>query len=245
MKFFLIAFSFSLFAFQGFAGVFSTAGHPKSNGINVEIHYSDKWTTLAEGKRPHIVQQFKDEQHNYCLLQIRDAGEFLSTKQWATEFRYMTPRDFQDIAGEGINITNIKHVNYEDQAGVLMHIDMCMERLGVNVCMAGLVHMLGYKNSVILVQCLSAAPTKTQARLAFESALPDFMLFGNAIVLPDRYTESPIAESPQYAEVFNPFLGILLFFGFIITIAILPYVIKKYAEIIANKFDNSSPNKKE
>ena len=214
MKSFLIAFSFLLFTFQCFAGVFSTAGHPKSNGINVEIHYSDKWTTLAEGKRPHIVQQFKDEQHNYCLLQIRDAGDFLSTKQWATEFQYMTPRDFQDIAGEGINITNIKHVKYEDQAGVLMHIDTCMERVGVNLCMAGLMHMFGYKNSVILVQCLSAAPTKTQARLAFERALPDFMLFGNAIVLPDRYTQPTIAESPQYGEVFNPFLGMLLFFLF-------------------------------
>ncbi len=49
---------------------FSTNGHPKSNGINLQISLPSSWLQ-EEGKRPHIVQKWsKADEDSYLILMI-------------------------------------------------------------------------------------------------------------------------------------------------------------------------------
>lgn len=148
--------------------VFSTAGHQKSNGLNIEIYYPANWTH-EEGIRPHIVQKFTDKNDNDCMLIVNDTGKTLSVKQWGNEFKYMTVADYREILKDG-DVKSVKETQYEGLPGAVVEYELSQERAGIRLYITGLMHIFGYKNSLVLLQCASADLTKQGARKKFDVA---------------------------------------------------------------------------
>lgn len=214
-----------------FCDVFSTNGHVKANGLNIEVHYPSGWSR-EEGIRPHIVQKFKDKNGNYCMLIIGDTGKKLSAKQWDNEFKYMTVSDYTDIL-EGGDVKSVKLTKYEGLTGAFVQYELNKERAGVKLYASGLVHMFGYKNSLVLMQCAAADLTKQGAIKKYEAVKMDFLSFGNGLVLLNKY-DSYESDLDEYDGI-NVGLVIILLLSFILITLIF---------VILSLKQNQTKNKK-
>ncbi len=217
----ILVFVCCLICLPAFCGVFSTNGHKKANGLNIEVHYPSGWTN-EEGIRPHIVQKFTDKNGDYCMLIIGNTGQKLSAKQWDNEFKYMTTSDHRDIL-EGGDIKSVKQTKYEGLSGALVHFETSKERAGVKLYLSGLMHMFGYKDSIISMQCAAYDLTKQGARKKFEALSIDFLSFGNGLVLLNKYdlyeSEADEYDSANIGFIIISLLAII--FAALITIIVL------------------------
>ncbi len=203
----------------GLCGVFSTSGHNKSNGLNIEVYYPDGWVT-EEGIRPHVVQKFKDKNNNQCALIIQDVGRVLSKKQWEQEIKQYSLADYKEM----LNASNIsiKQTQYEGLMGILAKYEMENERSGIKLYSVGLSHLLGYRNSMIMIQCFSADLTKQAAKKKFEIASMDFLSFGNGLVILDKYNlPEPDEQTNVDAGIIIISLLTVIFVGLIVIIKLL------------------------
>lgn len=212
---------FCLVCAPAFCGVFSTNGHVKANGLNLQVHYPSGWSH-EEGIRPHIVQKFTDKNGDYCMLIIGNTGQKLSARQWDNEFKYMTISDYKDML-EGGDVKSVKQTKYEGLSGALVQFEMSKERSGIKVYLAGLMHIFGYKDSIISMQCAAGDLTKQGARKKFEALSVDFLSFGNGLVLLNKYDSyEPEAEEYDGANIGIIIISLLaIIFAAIITIIVL------------------------
>ncbi len=209
-----------LVCLPAYCDVFSTSGHTKSNGLNIELHYPSGWSA-EEGIRPHIVQKFTDKNNNVCLLLVRDIGKKLSKKQWEREIKYNSIEDYKDIFGANF-ISNIKQTEYENIPGVLVEYEATHNRAGMNAYAKGLGHLLGYKSSMIFIQCMSVGLTKQEAQEKFDAVIHDFWSFGNGLVLLDKY-DSFEPDKPDWLTFGNIIILLLtiIFIALITTVVLL------------------------
>lgn len=222
-----------------FANTFSSRGHYKSNGINIEISYPAGWSA-AEGKRPHVVQVFRNG-YSQCSLTIVSVEQKLSRKEWQSEFKAMTELDYRDIAEELGNLVSYKKTEYEGYPGVLIESVGKKSRSGVDAYFRGLTHMFGYSDSMIFLQCFSFGSTQKAANAEFAHKISDFMNFGNNIIIPDKYDNSLYVGGKKtkiVAEHQRSESVLVLFCVLIVALFLLPKVIKNCAEKVANKLDN-------
>lgn len=244
MKFFIkkiLIFVCCLICLPAFCDVFSTNGHKKANGLNIEVHYPSGWTN-EEGIRPHIVQKFTDKNGDYCMLIIGNTGQKLSAKQWDNEFKYMTISDYRDIL-EGGDVKSVKQTKYEGLSGALVQFEMNKERSGITVYLAGLMHIFGYKDSIISMQCAAGDLTKQGAIKKYEAVKMDFLSFGNGLVLLNKY-DTYESDTDEYdginvGVVIISLLAIILF-TLIMTIVLLK---QNSTKTVKNKVSNKKKNK--
>lgn len=173
----------------GFCGVFSASGHKKANGLNIEVHYPDGWTA-QEGIRPHIVQKFDNNNGSFCMLQIQSIGENLSQKEWNANFVNSTLDDWDEILrdlSQQTKMLSMKHTKYEGLDGVMLKVEQISERGGMTVNSMGVMHIVGYRDSFIMLQCMSGGLTKLEAIQRFNEVEKDFVQFGTGLVLLDKY----------------------------------------------------------
>lgn len=213
-----------LVCLPAFCDVFSTNGHRKANGLNIELYYPAGWFH-EEGVRPHIVQKFTDKSGDYCMLIIVNTGHNLSAKQWDNEFRYMTTSDYRDIL-EGGDVKSVKLTKYEGLSGALVQYELNKERAGIKLYASGLVHIFGYKNSLVLMQCAAADLTKQGAIKKYEAVKMDFLSFGNGLVLLNKY-DLQESELEEYDGVNVGFIIILLLSFILITLIFVIVYLKQ------------------
>ena len=87
---FLIVF---LCEFNCFANTFSTKGHPKAQGLNIQINYPDGWEPEETETPIHIQRFVKDK--NLCSLIIQRGDRMLL--QQMSELVYQNYQDYIDI----------------------------------------------------------------------------------------------------------------------------------------------------
>lgn len=168
-------------------GVFSTTGHEKANGLDIEVHYPENWI-VKEGIRPHIVQRFTDQNGNYCQLQINPIGQVLSKEEWDELIKNSTKSDWVELLGSTYNILSMKHTKYEGLDGVMFKTELVGERAGKTIYGLGIMHILGYKDSWIMFGCMAGGLSKQVAEQKFEAVESDFVRFGNGLVILDKYS---------------------------------------------------------
>lgn len=230
-----------LVCLPAFCDVFSTNGHRKANGLNIELHYPAGWSH-EEGIRPHIVQKFTNKNSAYCMLIITNTGHKLSAKQWDNEFKYMTTSDYRDIL-EGGDVKSVKLTKYEGLSGALVQYELNKERAGVKLYASGLLHMFGYKDSLILMQCAAGDLTKQGAIKKYEAVKMDFLSFGNGLVLLNKY-DTYESDTDEYdginvGVVIISLLAIILF-TLIMTIVLLK---QNSTKTVKNKVSNKKKHK--
>lgn len=172
----------------GMCDTFSAKGHKKSNGLNIEVHYPNGWTA-EEAIRPHIVQKFVHEGGSMCLLDIYPIGKFLSKDEWASEFELMTRVEYEILFGNDTKVISFNKTRYEGLDGVLLRTQGMHQRSGATFYSDNMVHMLGYKDSLISLVCMSIGTTRQKSIQGFEKKESDFLQFGNGLVLLDLYVK--------------------------------------------------------
>lgn len=170
----------------GLCDTFSAKGHQKSNGLNIEIHYPNGWKA-EEAIRPHIVQKFVHEVGNTCLLDIHPIGETLSKDEWTSVFKLTTKAEYEILLGDGMKVISFNKTQYEGLDGVLLRTHGIHQRSGAMFYSDNMVHLLGYKDSLIMLMCMSVGTTRQKSIQGFEKNKSDFLQFGNGLVLLDLY----------------------------------------------------------
>lgn len=174
---------------------FLTEGHPKAQGLKISFEYPEGWE-LAEGKRPNIIQQFKEKIEgrtaSMCLLQVNelpwhvrllnffgfDLGIFLPS-----ELRKLVPPEYQFIKGTP--------TEYEGEKGALLIFSGQVERAGMKVDIYFMQHIFLYSGKLIGLQCSvgDSAGNKNLVAL-FDEYAPLFQHMGNTIVIHNKWKKS-------------------------------------------------------
>ena len=172
---------------------FSTAGHPKSKGINMVLSYPNGWLA-KEGERPNIVQKFVSaggRELEMALIMIRPlplpAGTVISEKELNDFF---TPIEMKDLIPPRATFIHAKTTRIEGLPAGILEYSMRSERAGVAMDFQFISYIFIYGNNMVQLQCaVGNGQLTTPALLArkMDKFKPLFLLMANSIVLLDKW----------------------------------------------------------
>jgi hypothetical protein len=172
---------------------FSTAGHPKSKGINMLVSYPASWKAM-ESDRPNIVQKFvsNDGRGLEMAMIITKSlplpkGTIIPDEQLKSHFtidelKKGVPSGYQFISASATTIDNIP--------GGVLEYSMKQDRAGRTVSGQFITYTFIYGTTLVQFQGAvgsnaSASDGSLDNRMAEFKEL--FFLMANSIVLPDQY----------------------------------------------------------
>lgn len=172
---------------------FSTAGHPKSNGVNMAISYPNSWMAM-EGERPHIVQKFVSEGGQGLEIATITMLPLPLPKGVVipeNELRaYFTPTAMKNMTPPGATFISAKSTMIEGVPAGILRYSMRQDRAGRTVESQWVSYYFIYKatavtfgGSVALAQPFS--PDALSKKMDDFASL--FFLMANSIVLPEQY----------------------------------------------------------
>ena len=174
---------------------YSTEGHPKAKGINISIEYPTNWQG-SEGERPNIVQKFKSDASDgllrMCLILIKDQPSFMKLFSSEDISDVMFEQEtLKEMIPEGATFIKGEQTKYDGQPGAWMIYMTRAERAGVTIEMYSLQHLFLYSGKMIVLECSVGGLAGTGATVENEFAryLPLFQLFGNSIVIHDKWAK--------------------------------------------------------
>ena len=169
--------------------VFTTAGHPKSKGINMKVSYPASWLA-KEGERPNIVKKFHSERGKGLEL------VFITTKQLElapseSDLKELfTPTAMKDFVPPGAKFIQAKPTILEALPAGILEYSMRQERLGATIASQFISYIFVHGTTMVWLTCgVSAdqATTPTQLARKMEDFKPLFLLMANSIVLENRW----------------------------------------------------------
>ena len=174
---------------------FSTEGHAKSKGLDVQVDYPENWVkSEAKGFSLHIVQVFKEKSDNgddtlaQCMIMVSDAGFFGESSQWkeaieSPEFTY------EDFLPENSKLLFAQKRTYDNEPGILLEYTTETDYKGVGILQHVMSHNVFYKNYGISVQCTVGGPQYMEwdIKSKFKKLYDTFNDFGNSITINSKY----------------------------------------------------------
>lgn len=172
---------------------FSTAGHPKSKGLNMELSYPNSWLA-KEGERPNIVQKF-----------ISDGGRGLEMALVITKSlplpkgtvipenelkKFFTPAEMKKGIPPGYKFLSTKPTTIDGVPAGILEYSMQQDRAGEAVFFQIISYNFILGTTMVQLQCAVGATQSTPpAVLAqrMDAFKPLFFLMANSIVLQDQY----------------------------------------------------------
>ena len=208
MKKLLISLLIMLFPACLQAKDFSTTGHPKSRGLNMNLEYPNSWG-FQEGKRPNTLGVFKEENQEStkekewsyanCALTIKSAtqltslyGHKLTKDDWKDILESFNEEDMASIAfaeldGQG-SLVQYKQTNFDRYPGIIIETKGNLERAGTKLSMHGNMYVIGVEEYMVFLICASSAFSQSLADERFEKKdKVTFGLIANSIIFPDQY----------------------------------------------------------
>lgn len=186
------------------AKTFSTAEHPKSKGIELNIEYPDYWI-FASGKRPNTLATFTSDYNNettdysnaVCVLTIKkftDAEELLertpTKSDWEEIIIYIkdnTAIEFFESTYQNAKVLSSKMTYFDKQPGFIAEGTGLAVRSGQEMYAHGNIYFFGYENKVIAISCSAYAFTQETADKRFEIEKQNFAFVANSIIVMNQY----------------------------------------------------------
>lgn len=172
---------------------FSTAGHPKSKGINMVLSYPNSWLA-QEGERPNIVQKFFSEGGHGL------EGAIIITKNLALPpgtvisenelMEFFTPAEMKTMVPPGAKFIQAKPTKIENIPAGILEYSMRQERAGLTIDSQFISYIFIYGTTMVQLQCVvSTGQATSPAVLAkkMDDFKPLFFLMANSIVLQDKW----------------------------------------------------------
>lgn len=184
---------------------------PKTHGRKIRIEYPSDWEAEA-GVSPHIVYKFTDRQYQEkdystpkgrsCLVNIIDVGESLSQTEWQDE---LSEPDFaQSLWGNQMTILYSKATQADLLPALMSVKEFALEQVGLKIYSKMLMLSVGYKNTLINLQCIAMSGDKAEVNGIFEESKVLFLSFMNSFKCLDRW------ENPDITVLERDFNGAIL-----------------------------------
>ncbi len=179
---------------------YSTGGHAKSNGIDIEIEIPIGWTK-KEGERPHIIQSFTSKGEvpgsgysSTIQLNVIPKEYFYLNESETAEILF---DDFitQQTIPEEMEILSIVDTKYDGQPGQMIVIFGTLNRSGIELLTAMIMHRIIYEKNLITIMIgYSFIPTNSnleqfgevQEDLKYFTTLAK--LIGNSIIIRNKWS---------------------------------------------------------
>lgn len=172
---------------------YSTAGHPKSKGVNMVLSYPRSWLA-QEGERPNIVQKFFSEHGKGlegALIITKSLGIPSGTVISETELKELfSPEELKTMLPSGANFIQAKSTKIEGLPAGILEYTTREERAGLIIYTQVISYIFVYNNILIQFQCLVSTGTNSNQdmlALKMDKFRPLFGLMANSIVLPDKW----------------------------------------------------------
>ena len=173
---------------------FSTAGHPKSKGINMALSYPNSWLA-QEGERPNIVQKFFSEGGRGlegALIMNKKLELPPGTVMSENDLKdFFTPAEMKTMVPPGAKFIQAKPTAIEGIPAGILEFSMRQERAGLTIDMQFITYSFIYGTTMVQLQCMvstgiAGTPPAVLARKMADFK-PIFFLMANSIVLQDKW----------------------------------------------------------
>lgn len=172
---------------------FSTAGHPKSKGLDMVLSYPNSWSA-QEGERPNIVQKFFSEGGRGlegALIITKNLplppGTVISEDELKELF---APAEMKAMLPRGANFIQARRTKIEGIPAGVLEYSMRQERAGLTFDSQFISYMFIYGTTLVQLQCMVTAGQPTSSVVLarkMDDFKPLFFLMANSIVLRDKW----------------------------------------------------------
>ena len=180
---------------DGIKNKFSTVGHPKSRGLNIQIEFPNSWVK-KQGERPHIVQKFSSSEDG-GIAKVAT----LSVTPLPSDFKDFSDKDIaenlfnpelaESMLPESSKLIVAKPTKYDGEPGILLYYITQLSRAGAEFTSLVVSHRFIYQhNTVDFTIAYSMLITYTQKHISqqqSDSFLGLAIQMGNSIILFDKY----------------------------------------------------------
>lgn len=172
---------------------FTSAGHPKSKGVEVNFEYPASWGG-EEGKRPHVVYQVTSQRGRgleFCNLVINDLPfppDFKVTDRDIAEF--FDPAGLKDLAPNGARFITGSRTTIDGQPAAMIRFTQAVDRAGLTLKMSWVSFSIYYDKKLLLFGCAVGRGGDTSDQdldRRFKDYLPLFQLMANSFVIQSKW----------------------------------------------------------
>jgi hypothetical protein len=178
---------------MGFKNTYRTKGHPKAQDLDIQIEYPKSWKP-REGKRPHIVQFFRNNYgHGNVMMSLiirsfpPDIANNLSDKELSDFF--VTKDERESMVPEGFKVLNSEPIVLDNQQGSLLILEANLQRMDMK--QKFLVHQYTtiYDKKIIMLQLKVRNTTGTDETLTkeYQKNKKLFWLIANSLIIQNQY----------------------------------------------------------
>jgi hypothetical protein len=175
---------------QNFVGgqkiLFSTKGHGKAKGINLNIFYPSDWTAM-EGDRPNIVKKFRDNSQNgvYALIIIKQLPVALSKEEDAD---FLKDKNLRAYFPTGIKIITTENTQLDGYNTAKVVYTENRSQAGKNFNLNVLTFMTLIERKILITFYFGTSGSdEKEAATKMEKTKDLFFLIANSVVFPDKW----------------------------------------------------------
>jgi len=178
-----------------YINIYRSKGHPKAEGLDVQIEYPKSWKQ-REGKRPHIVQFFRNQYgHGSVMMSLivnplpDDIAKELTDNDIKTLFS--DKNELKDMAQPGSKILEIKTITMDNQPGALIIFEWETERIDKKQKMITHQYMTMYEKKYIMLSLAvrDASGDDESLNKTYQRYKKLFWLIANSLIIQNQYNK--------------------------------------------------------
>lgn len=182
---------------------------PKTHGRKIRVEYPKDWEAKP-GTKPHNVYKFTDTKYapnllegRACVINVLDINEMsfnedIPLVSWKIIFNN------QDFAKAlfGDTLLYSQATQADNLPALMAMTEITQEQLGIKIYQKMLSVSIGYKNTLINLQCIAMGRDKNSANRVFNESKKTFLNFMNSFQCLDRL-ETPDAEDEELYYIYK------------------------------------------
>ena len=181
---------------MNYKNTYRTKGHPKAKGLDIQVEYPKSWKP-REGKRPHIVQFFRNQYgHGAVMMTLIIAA---LPDEVAKEFTdkdmkmfFADKNEVEAMAPKGAKVLNSKSIVLDNQNGAMLILEIEQQRLDLKQKMLSHQYMTMYDKKFIILN-LAARDTSGDTEglnKIYQRHKKLFWLIANSLIIQNQYLKN-------------------------------------------------------
>ncbi len=184
----------------------SDPNDPKTHGRKIRVEYPETWEPQP-GISPNNLYKFNDKKYNSpgerrgrtCVINIIDVGENLSPYEW--RYVLLEPDIKNGLLENKINILRSIFTQADANPALMIEAEHAYEQVGIKFYSKALYTIVGYKNTIITLVCMTIAGNENAARVLFDDSKPVFWQFMNSFKCLDKWEDNNNPDDDIWTEV--------------------------------------------
>lgn len=184
----------------------SDPNDPKTHGRKIRVEYPETWEPQP-GISPNNLYKFNDKKYNSpgerrgrtCVINIVNVGENLSPYEW--RYVLLEPDIKNGLLENKINILRSIFTQADANPALMIEAEHAYEQVGIKFYSKALYTIVGYKNTIITLVCMTIAGNENDARVLFDDSKPVFWQFMNSFKCLDKWEDHTNPDDDIWTEV--------------------------------------------